>query len=298
MTGQHLFCLGLGYTGLRLARDLAAAGWSVGGTVRDPVRAATLAEAGVAAVAFDGSGPAPDLAGVTHLLSTIPPGPADDAGAAAAASAGALRWIGYVSATSVYGDRAGGWVDEDDTPRPTGAEGRRRLAAERAWRAVGDRRGVPVACFRVAAIYGPGRSAFDALRAGTARCIVKPGQVFSRVHVDDLVAVLAAAAAAEAGGVFDVADGEPASTAAVTAHAARLLGQPPPPEEPYGPETVSSAGRRFWTDNRRVRAGRIRDVLGVRLACPSYREGLALILSESSAATASSRTRSSSRDSR
>jgi len=200
MTAPRLFCFGFGYSAGVLARRLTARGWRIAGTLRDPARIAELRDAGVEAYLFDGDRPLDDaagaLAGSTHLLSSVPPGADGDpviaAHGADIAACRSLRWVGYLSTTGVYGDRQGGWVDEDSELAPTGARGRRRVAAERAWLALHRERGVPVHVFRLAGIYGPGRNALASLRRGTAKRIDKPGQVFSRIHVEDIAAVLEA----------------------------------------------------------------------------------------------------------
>jgi nucleoside-diphosphate-sugar epimerase len=281
----RLFCFGLGYSALALARRLAAAGWRAAGTCRTAERAAALRDAGFAAELFDRDRPlgAAALAGTTHLLVSVPPDAAGDPvldrhGPEIAALPG-LAWVGYLSTTGVYGDRGGGWVDEASALRPSGERGRRRVAAEAGWLDLWQRHGVPVQVFRLAAIYGPGRSAIDQLRAGTARRIDKPGQVFSRIHVDDLAAVLAASMARpRPAGVYNVCDDEPAPPEAVTAYAAGLLGIAPPPLAPFAEAELSPMARSFFDDNKRVSNRLIKTELGVTLAYPDYRAGLAAIL--------------------
>ena len=200
---SKLFCFGLGYVGAAMAADRVAAGWQVAGTVRDPADGASLAAAGVSVHRFAADAvldPAA-LAATTHLLSTVAPEGARDPVLAALSQAiialPALRWVGYVSSTGVYGNRDGDWVDEESPTDPSGPRGRHRLLAEEAWRDLWRHRGLPVHVFRLAGIYGPGRSAVELVRAGKARRIVKPGQFFSRVHRDDIVAVLRALAGRE-----------------------------------------------------------------------------------------------------
>jgi nucleoside-diphosphate-sugar epimerase len=287
MSRSHLFCFGLGYTALALGRRLAASGWVVTGTCRSAERQALLRESGFSAVLFDGKRPvdASALNGVSHLLVSVPP---DAAGEPVVAMHGndipamqGLFWLGYLSTTGVYGDRAGGWVDETAQLLPTGERGRRRVAAEAAWHSLRHDRGVPVHIFRLAAIYGPGRSAFDALRAGTARRIDKPGQVFSRIHVADLARVLIASMERpRPGAVYNVCDDDPASPAAVVAHAAELLGVEPPPLVPLEAAGLSPMARSFYDDNKRVANRLIKTELGVALRYPDYRTGLAAILAE------------------
>ncbi len=272
-----LLILGLGYAGRAVAAAARAAGWEVAGTTRDGANG-TLAFADAA----------PAIARATHLLITAPP---DEAGAdpvlalhrAAIAAAPALRWVGYLSSTVVYGDRGGGWVREDTPPAPSGPRGLRRVAAERAWTALAGRFAVDL--FRLAGIYGPGRSVLDELRAGRARCIAKPGHAFGRIHRDDIArAVLAAAGSAQPGGVrtFNLADDEPAESAVVLAHAAGLLGLPPPRPVPFAEAVASMSpmARSFWAENRKVASRATQEALGIGWRYPSYREGLAAILAE------------------
>ena len=285
MNRQQLFCFGLGYSALALARRLIASGWSVTGTCRSADRQARLRAAGFAAVLFDRDRPV-DVAlldGITHLLVSVPP---DAAGDPVLEMHGhdiavlpALSWLGYLSTTGVYGDRGGGGVDETAALLPTGERGRRRVAAEQGWLDLWRGHGVPVHIFRLAAIYGPGRSAFDALCAGTARRIDKPGQVFSRIHVEDLASVLTASIERpRPAAVYNVCDDDPAPPAEVVAHAAELLGSELPPLVPLDTAGLSPLARSFYDDNKRVANRLIKTELGVALRYPDYRTGLAAIL--------------------
>jgi nucleoside-diphosphate-sugar epimerase len=280
----HLFCFGLGYTAQALAARLAAEGWTVSGTCRSTEQAAFLAVQGYACHRFDRDHPlAPEvLADATHILASIPPEGGDpvlDRHGDDIAAMRSLAWLGYLSTTGVYGDRDGGWVDETSELCPSEARGRRRVAAETAWLDLWRDRGVLVHIFRLAGIYGPGRSPFDALRVGTAKRIVKPGQIFSRIHVDDLASVLIASIARpRPGAVYNVCDDEPASPAEVVAHAAQLLGAPAPPLVPLDEAALSPMARSFYADNKRVSNALIKTELGVRLRYPDYRAGLAAIL--------------------
>jgi nucleoside-diphosphate-sugar epimerase len=283
----RLFCFGLGYTALSLARSLRAEGWSVAGTTRDVGKQARLAGAGFEMHGFDRDRPLADaaaaLADATHVLASIAP---DEAGDPVLAHhlkdlcrCAELTWVGYLSTTGVYGDRGGAWVDEADPVAPTMARTRRRVAAEGHWLASG----LPVHIFRLAGIYGPGavRNALDAVRGGTARRIVKAGQVFGRVHVDDIVQVLRASIAKpNPGAIYNVADDEPAPPQDVIAFACELLGVAPPPEVPYDAAELSPMARSFYADNRRISNDRIKRELGVSLRYPSYREGLRAILEQ------------------
>ena len=201
--------------------------------------------------------------------------PEDDGGSWAGTYKGAPSWIAYLSTTGVYGDRAGGWVREDTPATPASPEGDRRLQAEQGWRDLAKATGSPLFIFRLPGIYGPGRSPLDRVRAGTARRWVKPGQVFSRIHVDDLADALARALARpQRAGVYNLCDDEPAAPADVTAYAARLLGIEPPPEEPLDPTALSPMARRFWAESKRISNARAKAALGWRPAYPTYREGL------------------------
>ena len=289
MTGPHLFCFGFGYTARTLARRLAAEGWIVGGTCRTEGKASG---SGFPAKVFDRDHPLPQeaLDGVTHLLVSVPPDAAGDPVLAVhgedIAQIRGLRWLGYLSTTGVYGDRGGGWVDETAELSPSGERGRRRVAAEAGWLALRHRHGMPVHIFRLAGIYGPGRSPFEALRAGTAKRIDKPGQVFSRIHVEDLAHVLASSISRpRPGAVYNVCDDDPAAPAAVVAHAAALLGVPAPPLVPFEAAELSPIARSFYDDNKRVSNRLIKSELGVTLRYPHFRAGLAAILGEEACPT-------------
>ena len=287
MAVPRLFCFGLGYSALVLARRLAASGWVAGGTCRSIEKAAVLAAAGFHADLFGRDRPLARerLHGITHLLVSAPPDPVGDPvldrhGGDIAAMPG-LRWLGYLSTTAVYGDRGGGWVDETSPLLPTGERGRRRVAAEKGWLDLWRDQSVPVHIFRLAAIYGPGRSTLDGLRAGTAKRIDKPGQVFSRIHVEDLASVLIASMThPRPGAVYNVCDDDPAPPEAVVAYAASLLGMPPPPLVPLAAAGLSPMAQSFYDDNKRVANALIKKELGIKLRFPDYRAGLAAILAD------------------
>jgi len=277
MAPRHLLCFGLGYSARALAGRLGDNSWRVTGTSRDPQEPDCLC--------FERDRPLAPAAfgGVTHILVSIPPDaagdPVLDLHAEDIAAIPGLEWLGYLSTTGVYGNRAGAWVDECSELNPTGARGRRRVAAEAAWQGLWRRRGVPVHIFRLAAICGPRRSPFDALRAGTARRIDKPGQVFSRIHVEDLASVLIASIERpRPGAIYNVCDDEPAEPEAVVAHAASLLGLPAPPLVPFASAGLSAMAQSFWDDNKRVSNTLVKAELGVALRYPNYRTGLAAIL--------------------
>ncbi|MEO3473148.1 SDR family NAD(P)-dependent oxidoreductase [Roseomonas sp. CAU 1739] len=282
-----LVVLGLGYAGWAAARQAKATGCAVAGTARDPASLAPDARA----LAIPFAAAAEAIRTATHLLVTTPPTEAGDpvltthaAALAAALAAGTLRWVGYISTTGVYGDRGGAEVDEATVPAPGQPRSRRRLAAEQAWRDVTAGRAA-LDLMRAGGIYGPGRSAFDDLRAGTARRVVKPGHAFSRIHRDDIaLAVLAALAQDRAPSprVLHLVDDEPVESATVTGYAADLLGLAPPPAIPFetARETMSPMALSFWSENRRVANAATKAALGIAWRYPTYREGLAAILEQ------------------
>jgi nucleoside-diphosphate-sugar epimerase len=291
---RRLFCFGLGYSASRLARSLIADGWAVAGTCRTAKAAATLRADGIDAHLFDGVGRLDHmeslLAGATHLLSSVPPDPHNDNDGdpvlrlhrADIARCAGLKWIGYLSTTGAYGDTGGAWVDEAAPVAPTGDRGKRRVQAERQWLGLlGDRVGngaAAVHVFRLAGIYGPGRSALDAARRGVSHRIIKPGHVFSRIHVDDIVSVLRASMdRPNPGAIYNVCDNVPAPSAEITSFACKLLGIAPPPEILFEDADLSPMAKSFYADNRRVRNNRIRDELGVKLTYPDYETGLRAI---------------------
>ncbi len=288
MTGR-LFCFGLGYTALALAERLAAEGWRIAGTVRDADTRNALTARGWEVFAFDRDRPLADaagaLAGTSHLLSSVPPDGAGDCvldllGTAIAGIRG-LRWAGYLSTTGVYGDHGGGMVDESTPRDPASERGRRRVEAEDGWLSLWRDHGVPVHLFRLAGIYGPGRNALETVRQGRARRIRRPGQVFGRIHRDDIVSVLLASMAKpNPGAAYNVADDEPAPPDEVIAHACSLLGVPAPPVEDFDAvaDTLSPMARSFYGESKRVSNRRIKEDLGVRLRYPDYREGLKALL--------------------
>ena len=287
MSAPVLFCFGYGYSARALAAVLRERGWQIRGTSRSTGTCEAMAADGVAAFRFDRDRPLDDaaaaLAGVTHLLSSVPPDAAGDPvldqhGADIAACAGSLAWCGYLSTTGVYGDHAGGWVDEATALTPATERGRRRVAAEAGWCGLWRDAGVPVHLFRLAGIYGPGRNALATVRAGRAQRIVKPGQVFSRTHVDDIAAVLAASIdRPNPGAAYNVCDDDPAPPQDVIAHACALLGVEPPPEIPFAEAELSPMARSFYAESKRVANDRIKRELGVTLRYPDYRAGLAAL---------------------
>lgn len=281
---MRLFCLGYGYAARALARRLAAEGWRIAATARTPEQRAALEREGAEAVGWSGGklDPAAFDSADAVLVSTPPDGGGCPAFSAAAeplaARAGKISWIGYLSSNGVYGDHGGAWVDERSELRPTTERARARIAAEAQWAGHAAEWALPLAIFRLPGIYGPGRSAIDAVRAGRAQRIVKEGQIFNRMHVDDIAAALAASIAnPHAGDLFNFADDEPAPPQEVIEYACALLGVAPPPLIPFEKAALSEMARSFYLDNKRVRNTRMKEALGVALKYPAYREGLAAI---------------------
>ncbi|TPE52623.1 SDR family oxidoreductase [Amaricoccus solimangrovi] len=276
--GPVLLTIGHGYSAAAFAASLPE-GWRRIGATRSGEKAATMAAAGVEPVdAGDAAAMRRAIAAASHLLISAPPGEEGDPvlgrhGAALAAARPA--WVGYLSTTGVYGDRNGGWVDEEGALAPVNARSARRVEAERAW--LGS--GLPVEIFRLAGIYGPGRSVFDRLREGRAQRIVKPGQVFSRIHVEDIAGALRAAVARPAPGrIVNLADDAPAPPGEVILYAAGLLGMEPPPGIAFDEADLSPMARSFYNESKRVSNRRMREELGYAPRYPDYRAGLAAVL--------------------
>jgi len=285
----HLFCFGLGYSANQLAGRLMGEGWMVSGTCRGDDKRRILETEGIRAFLFDRGRPLDDpekaLADVTDLLISIPPDvegdPVLDQHGELIARLMGIRWVGYLSTTGVYGDTGGAVVDESAPLNPSSERSRRRVAAERQWLELGATCGLPLHVFRLAGIYGPGRSTLDQVRNGRARRIDRPGHRFSRIHVDDIAGVVRASMARpEAGTIYNVSDDRPAEPADVVAFACRLLNVTPPPLVPFeeAAAAMSPMALSFWRDNRRVDNRRIKRDLGVRLAYPDFETGLRAVL--------------------
>jgi nucleoside-diphosphate-sugar epimerase len=283
---SRLFCFGLGYSAAVLARRLVLHGWSVGGTVTNAGKAEALARTGYEMFVFDGMAPnatvGDALNAATHVLLSIPPDadgdPASRHYGKAIAASPAVKWIGYFSTVGVYGDSNGAWVDEETPARPGTERGQRRLDAEIAWREVSKKGRKALVIFRLPGIYGPGRSAIDQLRAGTARRIFKPGQVTNRIHVEDIAtAVEASLKFSEGTRVFNVTDDLPAPPQDVIEYGAELLSVPCPPASNLDDAGLSPMARSFYTENKKVSNARMKAELGVTLAYPTYVEGLKAI---------------------
>lgn len=284
-----VFFFGLGYSSMATARwihRLVAPDVPISGTVRSEEKAARLRAQGIRAHVFDGASPSAtareDILTATHVIHSIPPpGPEDPVLAFHRAdldAAANLQWLGYFSTVGVYGDAGGDWIDESAPTRAINARGRNRIDTEQLWLDFARERGLPLLVLRLAGIYGPGRSAFDKLRAGTAQRIIKPNQVFNRIHVEDIGRVTAMAAMRKLGGIYNLADDHPAPPQDMITHAAQLADMTPPPEVPFGEAELTPMGRSFYEENKRCSNAAIKKALGVELLYPSYREGLAAIL--------------------
>ncbi len=286
-----LFCFGFGYCACTLAARLARPESELGpitiaGTQRTP---AHTEPAPVQVVPFEGTSRAAPvtaaLAGATHVLLSVPPDASGDPAlrwhAADLAALPSLVWIGYLSTIGVYGDAGGAVVTEQTPTNPSSDRGRRRVLAEDQWRQFGQTHQKRVEIFRLPGIYGPGRSAIDTVRNGTARRIVKPGQVFNRIHVTDIAAVLERAMARAQANVsalfdiFNVTDDEPAPPQDVIAYAAGLLSVPVPPEIPFDAATLSPMAQSFYAENKRASNAHLKATLGITLTYPTYHAGLA-----------------------
>jgi dTDP-4-dehydrorhamnose reductase len=279
----NLLCFGLGYSAGVLSRRLASQGWKIAGTSTTQAGAERIASNTYRSMMFDGRSKSRNVSAAleqaTHILLSIPPGadgdPALKAHGEDIAASTSLQWIGYFSTVGVYGDADGGWVNEETLPHPASERGKRRLDAENAWLDLGRRSGKTVMIFRLPGIYGPGRSTIDDLRNGSARRIIKPGQVFNRIHVEDIAsAVEAAVAKPMAGRVYNVTDDEPAPPQDVVAFAAELLGLPVPQDLDFATAELSPMARSFYSESKRVSNMRMKTELGVALKFPSYRQGL------------------------
>lgn len=290
-----LLAVGLGYSAAALAARLKAKGWDIIGSTRQTAGADAIAAQGYTPVLFDGVAPSPApalseaISRASHILVSAGP---DESGDPLLRhcrddlARSGLRWIGYLSTVGVYGDHGGAWVDEMTLPKPVSARSRARLEAENAWRDFSEETGIDLQIFRLGGIYGPGRGPLEKIREGRAQRVIKPGQVFNRIHVDDIAAVLEAAIALHEAGrlgvlrgrVYNVVDDEPAPPEEVLAFAAKLLGLAPPPAVEFEKANLSPMARSFYGENKRVSNARLKRELGIRLLFPTYREGLRSLL--------------------
>ena len=280
----HLFCFGLGYSASWLARDLQGQGWRVSGTHRPDD------EKSMGGLVFDRDHPLDDFdavfADVTHVLLSVPPDGAGDPvldvhGDDLVRHAGHIDWMGYLSTVGVYGNTDGKPVNETSRLLPTQERSRFRGLAETRWQNLAVRSQLPLHVFRLAGIYGPGRSPLDKVRAGRAQRIASPGHLFSRIHVADIANVLKASMAhPNPGGIYNVCDDDPAQPSDVIKYACELLNAPVPGEISFEDAlvTMSPMAQTFWADNRLVLNDKIKDELGVKLDYPDYKSGLQAVL--------------------
>ena len=279
---RHLLCFGFGFSASTLASQLDRRQWKITGTSRSDEGVAEIEALGFQAIRYDKLESLPG--DVTHLLSSVPPDEAGDPvlrsfGAELAAKARQLQWVGYLSTTGVYGDHAGAWVDEATPLSPNTERGQRRVAAEAGWQQLHQQAGLSLHVFRLAGIYGPGRNALESLKSGKARRIIREGQIFSRIHVDDIAGILRASMdRPNPGRVYNVADDDPAPPQDVIAYGAELLGIAIPPAIAFADAQLSPMARSFYADSKRVRNDRVKVELGYRFKYPDYRVGLKSLL--------------------
>lgn len=280
---KTLLSFGHGYSARALAKRLVPQGWTVYGTTRNPDKARALKAEGVTPILWPHGELRAALSKVSHVLCSAGPEAEGDPVLALlrdpiVRAASRLQWVGYLSTTGVYGDFDGEWVDEETPLAPSTRRGQMRLAAEREWQSIP---GLPLHIFRLAGIYGPGRGPFEKFRNRTARRIIKPGQVFSRIHVDDIAQILEASINRPApGAIYNLCDDDPAPPQDVIGYAAELLGLPLPEEVPFDEADLSPMARSFYAENKRVRNDRIKSELGISLIHSDYREGLKALLAE------------------
>lgn len=280
---KKLFCFGYGYTASFLADRLKPFGWKIAGTTTDPEKKKFMKQAGISALLYDHNhtvnDPHETFRDVTHVLLSIPPAaegdPVVDVHGLDLAKMPNIEWVGYLSTTAVYGNQDGNWVDENTTPEPTSRRGSLRLRAEQQWQFLHMHDGLPLHIFRLSGIYGPGRSAIDSVRAGTATRIDKPGHVFNRIHVADIAqALIASMNTPKPGAIYNLSDDLPSSSNDVVTLACGLVGIDPPPLVQFNQTEMAPIVRSFYKDNKRVKNDRIKVELGVELLYPDYRTGL------------------------
>ncbi len=282
----HLLCFGFGFSARALAQALPRDQWAITGTSRSVEGCEKIRQLGFDAAQFNDDTPLDIslLDGITHVVVSAPPGKTGDPvlkthGRHLAARAAHIKWLAYLSTTGVYGDRQGGWVDETSPLEPSTARGHARLAAETDWLQLWRDAGLAVHLFRLAGIYGPGRNQLQSLKSGKARRIVKPGQVFSRIHVTDIAGILAASIdRPNPGSAYNVCDDEAVPPQEVVTFAAQLLSITPPEEIAFNPDDMTPMGLSFFAESKRVSNQKIKTDLGYELKYPTYREGLRALL--------------------
>jgi nucleoside-diphosphate-sugar epimerase len=279
---KHILFLGFGYSAEALARRLDQSLWRISGTSRSAEGAHRISDLGFEGLIFEDLKQLDDS--TTHIVTSVPPDREGDPALRALTvelqrRATSLQWVAYLSTTGVYGDHDGAWVDENTPLTPNTERGQRRLDAETAWLGLYRHYGLPVHVFRLAGIYGPGQNALVSLRQGKAKRVIRPGQVFSRIHVEDIAGVLLASVAKpRPGRAYNVADDEPCPPQDVITYAAQLLGQDPPPRVAFEDAELSPMARSFFMDSKRVSNARVKQELGYDFAFPNYRTGLNALL--------------------
>jgi len=279
---MQVLIFGAGYSGQAIGADILASGRAAAGTTRSADKLNELGSHGITPYIYSGDGFSPELSramrNVTHVVQSIPPGAEGDSVLRLTNRNlkewfPALTWVGYLSTVGVYGNHDGAWVDETTPCHPESARALERVAAERAWMEAGDAAGIPVAILRLAGIYGPGRNAFVNLARGTAHRIIKEGQVFNRIRVEDIAAATRFLASSNTGGIFNITDDEPAPPQDVVVEAARLMGVEPPPEQAFETTEMRPMARSFYSDNKRISNAAIRN-LGFQFSHANYRQSL------------------------
>ena len=279
---KHMMFFGFGFSAQALAKQLPPSEWHITGTSRTAEGAAAITAAGYNGLVFDAMNGIP--ADVTHIVSSVPPDANGDpvlrkCGAELAKRALHFKWVAYLSTTGVYGDHDGGWVDETTPLMPNTERGHRRQATETAWLQLHGEHALPVHLFRLAGIYGPGRNALASVKDGSAKRVIRKGQIFSRIHVDDIAGILfASMQKPHPGRAYNVADDEPCPPQDVITHAAALLGAAPPPEVAFEDADLSPMARSFYMDSKRVSNARVKQELGYAFRYPDYRAGLKSLL--------------------
>jgi nucleoside-diphosphate-sugar epimerase len=282
MTKKHILFFGFGFSAKALAARLDPAQWTITGTSRSAEGGAAIRNVGYQAFVFGEMTSLPE--GITHIITSVPPDKNGDPvltafGKELASRAKTIEYVAYLSTTGVYGDHGGAWVDESTPLTPNTERGQRRLDAEVAWLELHKKRDLPVHLFRLAGIYGLGRNVFENLRDGTAKRVIREGQVFSRIHVEDIAGILEASMRKpHPGRAYNVADDEPCPPQDVVTYAAGVLGLAPPPEIPFEQAELSPMARSFFMDSKRVSNARVKEELGYKFLYPNYQTGLASLI--------------------
>ncbi len=279
---NKLFIFGLGFSAEAVATTARCNFDRICGTARTPEKIARIRSSGMSACVFDGITLTEDLksqlADATHLLMSVAPGEDDPVLSALNGElptlSPKLKWIGYLSTVGVYGNHDGAWVDEETLPKPVSQRSIWRINAENAWREAASKANVPLAIFRLSGIYGTGRNAFVTIEKGKSRRLVKPGQVFNRIHRDDIGKAVTLAMQGKISGVFNITDNEPAPPQDVVTFAHKLMGREPPPELSFETADITPMARSFYGENKRVSNAKSKAMLGMDYDWPDYRTSL------------------------